>query len=107
MGPTPRRASTNPFLMLAGANSKPSVLPRLRAPDAQYSLWPPTIRASAVASVGRLSRKTSRNVGIPAPVAVNWTAITTRLSTFFWLGSSPQVYGPVEAPRFSAGVLHA
>src|SRR5579885_223129 len=92
--------------MLAGGNSSSCASPRLQAPDAAYCLSTPISRASAVATAGRLPRKRVPSGGMPSPVAANWTAITTRRSTSFWLGSSPRLYGVVEAPRFSAGVLH-
>src|SRR5690242_8573715 len=92
--------------MLAGANSKPCVLPRLRVLGARWYWWTPTIQASDAANVGRLPKKTLLSAGIAAPVAVNWTAITTRRSTCFWPGRGPRRYGVVEAPGFSRGGLH-
>src|SRR5579863_4006465 len=92
--------------MLAGDNSRPSVLPRLQVPDAPSCWWTPTIRASAVANAEQLPGKTCPSGGIPAPVAANSTAIITQRSTFCWPGRGPRFHGTVEAPGFSRGVLH-
>src|ERR1051326_859052 len=90
--------------MLVGDNSKPSVLPRLRVPDAQLRLWILTSRASAVANAVPSFRKRFPNDGTPATAAANWTAIITRPSTFFWRGRRPRPHGVAEAPGFSRGV---
>src|SRR5215472_1443632 len=94
--------------MLAGDNSKPAVSPRLKAPDGRLRLWTPIIRASNAAAVKSWFLRIL-TCGPMSARTVAWCLIgtITLRSTFFGPGRGQRLYGVVEAPRFSAGVLHS